>query len=362
MRIMKPGFKLQTTIVILFLVSIEVVLRIFWQAGQHDPGDSKQQALDLALRQSADFYRERFCDSIHQNQKGEAHVARCVWSDLQKNKLSNEFDKILTLGASTTHGYNCESNTSWPKELLKLNQKLNIINLADDGAYSDESITKLRTEVADNRAPGIVIWSHGITEFLFYGDNRDINWNTLKQDQQLINVLQAEAPYKENIFLKIMRIDITLQKYSVLYRWLRVISNMAALTVQSGYLKFVLSISDDNGDSNIREKHIATAGFLNGPVRLLYSPAAQKYALRNYELNLENLKDISEKNSIKVLCIKIPYVRNLFTFFSKEFGAQYDAWIEKVNNLTASKCLELGFALADVDQCFLDASKNPQTQ
>lgn len=352
---------LKNKFIILFisaLVVLEILLRLFWGGTaefRQNPLDSKFAALRVALKQKPLFYQQRFCDSIHQTKTGEMDVARCIQNDISvlTGSLAKKNISILTAGASTTHGQNCDSGTSWPKEFLQSNPDYKIINLAEDGGYSDESILKIEKSISEKNIPDILIWGHGFTEFLFYGDQRDINWSELSKNTELIEALKKDRVYKENFLLKILRIDITVQKYIYLYKFLRVKMNLAFLSIQSGYLKFLLTLSfDEKNETNSREDHVATGGVFSGPVRSLFSQASQKYSLENYRANLKRLSALSQKYNFKVVCVKFPFVKDLLVLFSPEFSNNYDSWLKMVNSVTDKTCKELNFTLADVDRCY----------
>ena len=348
-------------------LSFELGLRLFWRGADTamDPGNSKQQALFEAMKLKPKFYRDRFCDSVHQTKLGEQTVASCMAPDFESvlsATQAGENPKILALGASTTHGFNCNSETSWPTELSNLEKK-NVINLADDGAYSDESISKLYKEIEKGNKPDMVIWSHGMTEFLFYGDGRDINFSELSKDTELMQRLKGETVYKENFILKVLRFDITLQKYWYGYRFMRVMGNLTAMNLKSGYHKFLMGQTDENlAEMNEREKYLALGGIFSGPVRMIFSQPALDYAIKNYGMNLDRLKIESDKNGFKVMCIKIPNVKGLLEPFSGEFGHAYDSWIDRVNSFTVEKCNQLGFKVADVHSCYVNLAAKDEAK
>ncbi|NCA17470.1 MAG: hypothetical protein EBS90_10575 [Betaproteobacteria bacterium] len=340
------------------LALFEGSLRMFWHPGGQplmDPADSKRQALTAALSRQSGFFRDRFCDAIHQTLMGEREVASCVLPDFRRleEAIGRKPIDVLALGASTTHGYNCDSETSWPKELAGLLPDVRMRNLASDGSYSDESLTRLESALASGGTPAVVLWSHGLTEFLFYGDQRDRNWGVLSRDQELVRRIRGEGVYKENFILKVLRWDITLQKYSWVYRWMRITGNRAVFSLSNGYRRFLLGTLQENQSNNTsREQYVGASGLFNGPIRVLFSEPALEYAIRNYLLNLEALKNLSLKHHFRVMCLKIPHVPGLLDEFSGEFSRAYDGWIDRVNAITASRCLELGFAVTDVSRCY----------
>ncbi len=357
-------YKLGSAFVLIFIFS-EILLRLFWTAPgefRHNPLDSKFEALAVAIKQKPLFYQNRFCDSIHQTNLGEKDVSTCVLKDIGPlvKTVSKDQVSILAAGASTTHGYSCNSETSWPNELALHDPKFKVLNIADDGGFSDESILKIEKQLQQNKIPDILIWGHGFTEFLFYGDERDINWEVLKNDTKTIEALQKDRAYKENTLLKVLQFDITIQKYILSYRFLRVKMNLAMMRIKDGYVHYLNSIMIDDGNStNSREKFVASSGFLGGPVRTLFSQATQEYALNNYRLNLQRLAELAKKHSFKVVCIKLPHVEGLLSYFSEEFSLNYDNWIKKVNTFTDENCKKLNFTIADVDQCYQNMATKP---
>ncbi len=342
------------------LVVLEVLLRIFWAGGRdarHNPLDAKFESLRIAMKQAPKFYQDRFCDSVHQNKFGEKNVAACILKDIKDFSQAKEKNYInaLTVGASTTRGNNCDSETSWPSELSRYDSRFKILNLADDGAYSDESIIRIEKELEKKNIPDQLIWAHGFSELLFYGDERDINWATLNRDQILMETLRKDGVYKENTIISILRFDLTLQKYAFLYKFLRTKFNLALISIKNGYSEFVLTLEPSaENQTSARENFTISSGFLGGPVRMIFSEPTQNYAINNYRLNLQRLSDLSQKYKFKVVCVKLPFVRGLLNYFSNEFGKNYDNWMEKIAVVTEEQCRIHGFAISDAEKCYQD--------
>lgn len=96
----------------------------------------------------------------------------------ENNNIKNDTITAWVYGASLSHGFSCgEKSSSWPNELHKINDKINIINFSVPGVYSDYSIQKLRYDLSKNilRKPDLIIWTHRDEELLsiYKGINRN---------------------------------------------------------------------------------------------------------------------------------------------------------------------------------------------
>ena len=358
--------KIKLLVIFLFFVFMELLLRLFWAHNglfRQNNQNLKLDALGAVLKQKPKYYQDRFCDSLHQNKLGEKDVATCVLNDIKINTITNEKNEINTIatGASTTHGFNCNSETNWPSELATFESRFKMLNLADDGAYSDNSIIKIEEQLQQNNIPDLLLWGHGFSEFMFYGDTRDINWEVLKTNQILIEDLRKDSVYKQNILLKILRFDITLQNYFYIYKFFRTNFNLVLISIKNGYSEFLLSMDPSKeNETNDREKFLLTSGFLGGPVRVMFSESTQNYAVKNYRLNLQRLYELSKKYKFKVACVKLPTVPGLLSYFSIELGEKWDRWLEKISQITDESCAEYGFIVSDVQRCYLNKLEKSQ--
>lgn len=133
----------------------------------------------------------------------------------KRNKKNDKTTTIWTYGASLTEGYNCGiKSSSWADELIKINNKINIVNFAVPGIYSDFSIKKLEYSLTNNisKKPDIIIWAHRDEEILsfFNGLQRNAKKNLSKYSSTQINsvsyfLLRLDKTAKNNLtFFKIM--------------------------------------------------------------------------------------------------------------------------------------------------------------
>jgi hypothetical protein len=134
----------------------------------------------------------------------------------KRNKSGEENSTIIwTYGASLTKGNNCGMNSSsWPDELIKVNNKINIVNFAKPGVFSDYSIKKLEHSLTNNisKKPDLIIWAHRDEEILsfFRGLERNTDKIIGEYSSAQINpvsyfLLRINKTAKNNLtFFKIM--------------------------------------------------------------------------------------------------------------------------------------------------------------
>ncbi len=78
----------------------------------------------------------------------------------EKKFKSNKEILAWTFGGSTTKGYNCGSDSSsWPEQLKKINNSINVLNFAENGYSTDKSIPLLWKNLKKN-SPEIIFWAH----------------------------------------------------------------------------------------------------------------------------------------------------------------------------------------------------------
>jgi hypothetical protein len=110
----------------------------------------------------------------------------------KKNNTKEDAISVWVYGASLSHGYSCgEKSSSWPNELVNINDKINIINFSFPGVHSDHSIKKLKYDLSKNilEKPDLIIWAHRDEEVLsiYKGIERNNNRITNKFNTKEIN-------------------------------------------------------------------------------------------------------------------------------------------------------------------------------
>lgn len=336
-------------------ILIELTLRIFIGSIPYGNFDASE-SLGI-LKGKSTFYTERFCDTVHQTKRGERTLAKYINSQLHKlysDKLA--YSKFWSFGASTTEGHNCQSKTSWPEEIVKLSPSIKINNFAHGGQTSSESLIKLEHNIKDIEGKNI-LWAHGFSEIAFYGNNKDYSWNKVENK---INRINHSSIKINNVITYMLRIDLTLRKYSYSYRLFRHYSDPFIKKRIKGEIRFITKIlgslaptRNEHGDIEKRENYIFSGGFLGGPVRRLFSTQSQTLALKLYRQNLIELKRISTQHHITVTCISLPYLKGGFSHFSKKFGENVDHWIQNVNSTTLKSCKELGFNIINAKSYYM---------
>lgn len=168
----------------------------------------------------------------------------------KKPKLSGN-RVIATFGGSTTYGYNYSKNaSSWPYELGKILQNVEIRNFGKNGTNSNYAVEKLPIANHDGRID-IVMWANYVNE-------SDILYKTDTKKYFLL------------------RLDMTIQKYSLAY-W--------TMHKMVQYIKDNIGIVKNKPDKKIHP---------------------EKFALDNYKMNFVTAYDYCKKNKIKLIIVRLP--------------------------------------------------------
>ena len=219
--------------------------------------------------------------------------SKAIVSDKKIKINSKSLNKnIWIFGGSTTYGYSCDQgqSSSWPAEIKNLNHDFNYKNYAFSGADSDQSSILFWKDIV-NTAPEIILWAHKFNTLNVIGDNNYKN-------KKILNY-EFTQNTKNNLFLKIKRINKTLLEKSLFYSLLE---------------KIILRISF----------HVLQ------PVLIKPNEEDIKYAIKNYEINTKEVIEVSKKRGVKEF-----YLVSLFHEhdWSKENSLQYSLFNETIINL-----------------------------
>ena len=78
---------------------------------------------------------------------------------LNKDIEPKEFINAWAFGGSTTYGYSCNNSSSWPEELMKINNRFKIKNFAFNGADSDQLLSMLNIYIEKKKVPDVIFWA-----------------------------------------------------------------------------------------------------------------------------------------------------------------------------------------------------------
>ena len=128
---------------------------------------------------------------------------------LNKDSELKKFVNAWAFGGSTTYGYNCNDSSSWPEELMKINNKIKIENFAFNGADSDRLLSLLNINIKKKEAPDIIFWA---SKFNMY----NILNKSEYRNKKIMNYNFTNTK-KNKFFFNIKRLDKTLKSYLLFY-------------------------------------------------------------------------------------------------------------------------------------------------
>lgn len=273
------------------------------------------------------FYRDRFCDFIHQKAEGHRLIASCLADYFkEKHKLDSK-SLIIAIGGSTTQGDDCESGTRWTDELEKL-LKVKVLNLGAGGENSDYSLNVLKKNLAEGSAP----------DFVIEGD-----W---------INEIFEQSYTTSSATLLFYRSYYTLYKHLRSFRFLSNITediNKKEFTT-ADIRKFMLHqgtpMEEILGDKkfNFTRKANSTSLF--------------SLALEKYSNNMKLVSDLSHQYRFKVVSLNFPYVKDYYRNFSEKLNSFFeDRWIPKIKEQQKKEAIKYNFELMDAEKCVEDFRK-----
>ena len=191
-----------------------------------------------------------------------------------KKKSMDENFKIWAFGGSSTAGNNCGKNaSSWPAELVKLNNNIEIYNFGDGGIDSEKSLQKFRHAILSESIPREVWWAHKFNEI-------NVIYQGLKSNKDTINYVFTDLS-KKKLKLLFLKLDTTFKKNFLSYK---ILDNI----ILSSSRKIIM---------NVKKEHIN--------INLTY--ADFEYASYNYKVNTLEAIKLSKKNNInKFTIISLP--------------------------------------------------------
>jgi len=240
-----------------------------------------------------------------------------VNDSIQKFKIDKSKQKqeknIWIFGGSTTKGNICGDNaSSWPKELEKLNNKINIKNFSEYGIDSHGSLQIIQKLIINQQIlPDVIIWTHKFNEInvIYQGKRTDPN-----------NLKIQEEEYKKRIFYyQIVKIDHLLKSNLIFYK----------------IFKSILISTNRKIERNISKERIHPKLTIND----------FKFAAKNFEINTGNVIEFSEKIGVKnFILLSLPSRKD---FEKKMSNLFFDHYYNSINNLTKNYSVK-----------FLDLSDN----
>ena len=198
-------------------------------------------------------------------------------------------------GGSTTYGYNCNDSSSWPEELMKINNRIKIENFAFNGADSDRLLSVLNINIEKKKVPDVIFWA---SKFNMY----NILNKSEYRNKKIMNYDFVDSE-KNKFFFNIKRLDKTLKSYLLFYNLFDAIIFRMGLTRITEVKK------------EISNKDI-------------------EMMVKNFEINTNNAIEIAKIKNVKEF-----YLISLFTKinFRTENNYQFDlykSFIEKAKKET----------------------------
>tara|TARA_B100000965_G_C19591752_1_gene758276 strand:- start:377 stop:1411 length:1035 start_codon:yes stop_codon:yes gene_type:complete len=124
-------------------------------------------------------------------------------------KNEKKFNVWVFGGSTSDIACRNSNSTSWPIELQKISDKLNVKNFAKSGTNSDFAINRLISEINKKQYPDIILWANYVNEqdVIFWGLDRNKKKIKFSKDD-----------FKKNkFFYNLKKISKTLDENSVLF-------------------------------------------------------------------------------------------------------------------------------------------------
>tara|TARA_B100001029_G_C15032159_1_gene437699 strand:+ start:374 stop:1402 length:1029 start_codon:yes stop_codon:yes gene_type:complete len=223
---------------------------------------------------------------------------------LNKDIEPKEFINVWVFGGSTTYGYNCNDSSSWPEELMKVNNRIKIENFAFNGADSDRLLSVLNINIEKKKVPDVIFWASKFNMYNILNKSEYRNKKIMNYD--FVNT------EKNKFFFNIKQLDKTLKSYLLFYNLFDAIIFRIGLTRNTAIKK------------EISNKDI-------------------EMMVKNFEINTNNAIEIAKLKNVKEF-----YLISLFTKFNfmKDNNYQFDlykSYIEKAKeeNIGFVKVIDL---------------------
>lgn len=208
-----------------------------------------------------------------------------------KKKIIGENITIWSFGGSTTAGnYFGKNASSWPAELVKLNNNIEINNFGKGGIDSEYSLYSLRQAILKEKVPKTVIWAHKFNEI-------NVIYQGLRSNKHEIKYIFSDQHKKKlNFFL--LKIDTTFKNNFLSYKILEnFILNISR--------KIIRNFGKEHVNKNLNDEDF-------------------EYASINYKINTMQAIKLSKENGIeKFILVSLPskldYERKMKNFFIHYF-------------------------------------------
>jgi len=292
-----------------------------------------------------EFDQEAFCNFIHKKKKGHILVAQHLRQYLTNTKSKPRL--IWAMGGSTTWGEQCKSGTTWPIELQKLFPNDTIINYGKGNMSSDYSVKLLEEKLKDKK-PDIILWSHWINEILVHGNERDINYDVLKNSFDL-----EKVPKKKYAKLLLQRINKTLYKHITFYR---MIDNKLMDLANSR------TFVDLSFDLFVEHHTVDSKDYFSMPEALIGNDAFKgnrsewiRYSLENYKINLSKVLNMTQRHQIELIMIFQPFIHDYYKDYSPKMNVFLENnWYSALKKLMIDTSHNNNWTFVDLDNHFQD--------
>ena len=232
------------------------------------------------------------------------------------------------MGGSTTAGYNCTANSSsWPDELDKLGLNLEIKNYGVNGSNSDYTLKRLKTEMALNNIPNVVLFANWINEIDVLSEGFDQNKNYFRFNfPQFYEKVEGSKISKSAMFFS--RLDKTFTEISLFYLITgRVVRN---------------NLNNTDGSEQV------------DPADLQRNSDDIKISIKNYELNLIKIYNILSNKGCKLIIIRPPICWDIYNKNHKEhnYYKWVQRWDDEMNKFVMSFCKTNNVIFIDTQEAY----------
>ena len=228
-----------------------------------------------------------------------------IKKNLLNTKKSNKNDIVIwTFGGSTTIGEGCGTmSSSWPEELVKINQRIKITNLAYKAIDSDKSLFLLKNQLIKNKPPDIVIWANKFNEI-------GVIYQGLRGNREKLNHIFTNHN-KKKIYIFLLKLDKTFKSNFVSYKLLD---------------DFILRISRKLIKSNNNQIDLKP-GSLSPKV----TDEDFKYASLNYKINTQEAIEVTKKNRVdEFFILSLPSTSDYIKIMKNKFYIHYNQRVDEL--------------------------------
>jgi hypothetical protein len=304
-------------IIIVSIIILETVLRF-----SIDPNylnEVKQNEISNRLKRMPTFYQDNFCNPIHKTLQGERLVAKCIQRKFNKELLSLNIQKktLWTAGASTSFGFNCKSNTSWPLELKKLYPDIKLINLSKNAASMKEVFAILQFSFAKNDFPDALI---------------------LATPNAAPDFTIEEGSTHRNLYWKIVNISYLIDDFFA--------ENFYSYAWSKNIFLEILGNISQKSKNNLGKKYFSKVA---------------RTTLWQQEFYINKLSEVIFQNKISPFCINVPFVKSLqpdSPIYSEE---DFNNFLISIQQNMMQLCNKLKIPSIDVQECFDDEFNHKRT-